>query len=488
MLPVKNVKEIADMRTLRGIIFCLLLLLGATPVWGRVFVEWTEPAIPSAASLGVKDLVIPWGPDKIQLMNAAKERGYRVFARVKAQDAAAGAKAAASNGLAGIIVEGDSSEPGQGTAPKIVQRLRSSSPGISFLALDSGGKQPQIRGNVVEKRNGVLVVSSPTQAPWIDSNVAPARFEDAFQSGQAPLFSFSWDLTDPLEQQLGPRAEDYALAIAEAGAIDADVILPLHPNLQKGLAEGDKGAWREWDRVKTYLGFYSKGSSPEPQPAAEVVVVTDHYQDAYEAMNLLARRNITFRVLRPGDVTAQRLSGSGVVVMFSVPDGPAARDLQAFSAAGGTVLVVDPHGPDNWERLPAVRASDGTSYKIESGETIGSSQVVGDPDAFAGKVRDLLRRQGALIYVWNAVTTLAFAYHDPQTGGMVLDLVNYAQEPLQVQVRVKGSFPSIRYETPEHGFYPALTPEIEHGFTQFVVSHLEIGARVYLGEKGKQPE
>ncbi len=80
---------------------------------------------------------------------------------------------------------------------------------------------------------------------------------------------------------------------------DAGVILPVHPNLQKGLAEGDQTAWREWDRVKTYLGFYSKGSRPETQPVAEVAVVTDHYQDAYEAMNLLARRNITFRVLAP---------------------------------------------------------------------------------------------------------------------------------------------------------------------------------------------
>ena len=441
------------MQTSRAIIFASLLLLVATPVWGRVFVEWTEPAIPSAASLGVKDLVIPWGPDKIQLMNAAKERGYRVYARVKAQDAGA----AVRDGLAGIIVEDDSSEPGQGIARKVVQRLRSSYPGISFLVLDSGGKQPQIRGNLVTKRRGVLMVSSPTQEPWIDSNVALARFEKADQPGQQPLFSFSWDLTDPLEKQQGPGAEDYALAVAEAGAIDADVILPVHPNLQKRLAEGDQTAWREWDRVKTYLGFYSKVSSSEPQPVAEVAVVADRYQDAYEAMNLLARRNITFRVLGPGDVTAERLSGSRLVILFSPLDAPAAQALQAFSSAGGTVVVVDPHGPAHWERLPAVKASAGTSYKIERGETIESSQVVGDPDAFAGKVRDLLRRQGALIYIWNAVTTLAFAYRDPQAGGMVLDLVNYAQEPLQVQVRVKGSFPGIRYETPEHGSYTPVT-------------------------------
>jgi hypothetical protein len=116
------------------------------------------------------------------------------------------------------------------------------------------------------------------------------------------------------------------------------------------------------------------------------------------------------------------------------------------------------------------------------------SKPVGDPDAFAVQVRDILHRQGPLIYLWNAVTTLGFVYAAPQAGHMTLDLVNYAQEPLQVQVRVKGSFPKIRYETPSHGFYPAVTPELENGFTQFVVSHLEIGARVYLESQGEQPK
>jgi len=484
MPPVQNIKEIADMRTLRALIVCSLLLLVATPVWGRVFVEWTEPAIPSAASLGVKDLVIPWGPGKIHLMNVAKKRGYRVYALVKPQDAGATVR----NGFAGIIVEGDSSEPGQGVAQKVVKRLRSSYPGISFLVLDSGGKQPQIRGNLVEKKHGVLVVSSPTRVPWIDSNVALARYERAFQSGQPPLFSFSWELTDPLEKKEGPRAEDYALAVAEAGAMHADVILPVYSNLQKGLAAGDKTAWREWDRVKRYLSFYSKASSSKLQSVADVAVVTDHYEDAYEAMNLLARRNLTFRVLAPADVTAQRLSGSRLAILFSPPDARAAQALQAFSSAGGTVLVADPHGPSHWEPLHAVKASNGTSYKIARGETIDSIQVVGNPAAFAEKVRNLLHRQGLLIYIWNAVTTLGFAYHAPQTGSMVLNLVNYAEEPLQVQVRVKGSFPNIRYETPEHGFYPPLKPEIDHGFTQFVVSGLKIGARVDLSPQAKQPE
>jgi hypothetical protein len=55
-------------------------------------------------------------------------------------------------------------------------------------------------------------------------------------------------------------------------------------------------------------------------------------------------------------------------------------------------------------------------------------------------------------------------------------------------VRVKGSFPGIRYETPEHGFYPPVRGDVENGFTQFVVSHLKMGARVYLSPKAKPTE
>jgi hypothetical protein len=476
------------MRTLRAIILSSLLLLVAAPVWGRVFVEWTEPAAPSAASIGVRDLVIPWGPDKIQLMKAAKEHGFHVFARASVQSAAAAANAAAANGLAGIIIESGSDGPGQKATRRLAEKLRRSHAGLSVLELDGGGKQPQIRGNLVVKRSGVLQVSSPTREPWIDSNVALARFGKAFQPGQVPLFSFSWDLADPVEQQHGPGAEDYSLAVAEAGSVGADVVLPVYPNLQKGLAQGDKTAWREWDRVKRFVSFYSEASRHQPKPLADVAVVTENYQDAYEAMNLFARRNITFRVLRPRDVTAQRLSGAKLAIMFSHPDGLAAGALQAFARAGGSVLLVDQHGPFPWQALPAVKTANGTTYKAGHGEIIESSQPVGNPDEFARSVRDLLRRQGPLIYLWNAITTLGFAYRAPREGGMVLELVNYAQEPLEVQVRVKGAFPNVRYETPEHGLYPALTPDVENGYTQFVVSHLEIGARVYLGTKGNQPK
>ena len=62
----------------------------------------------------------------------------------------------------------------------------------------------------------------------------------------------------------------------------------------------------------------------------------------------------------------------------------------------------------------------------------------------------------------------------------LLELVNYAGEPVQVQVRVKGSFKSIGFESPQHKCCELLAPVIHDGFTEFVIPQLTIAGRVHL--------
>lgn len=476
------------MQLLKMSVLTFFLLLAAVPAQGRVFLQWSKSSIPSAESMGVKQLVIRWAPGNLALMKTARKRGYQVFAESNPQTAAAAADAAERNGLAGIIVASASEQPGQAAINKLVHALRRSHPGLAVFNLDTGGKQPQIRGNLVVKRDGVLEVSSPTIQPWIDSNVALTRFERAYNPGQVPLYTFAWDLTDPVERQEGPRAADYALAVAEAGAVRADVILPIHPNLQKALAEGNKTAWREWNKVKSYIRFYAGIPSPKTGSWADVAIVAGNYDESYEPMNLLARHNVQFVVMRPAEITEQRLSRLQLVILFSRPEDQALHTLQTFASSGGTVVLINQHGPFPWDPLPAEKTAEGTTYKVGRGKIVALAQPVGDPEAFAEDVRGLLNSQSASIYLWNALTTLGFAYPTLHGETMIVDLVNYAQEPLQVQVRVRGSFKNVRYDTPGHGFYPAITPEHENGFTEFVVPRLEIGGRVYLHSNANPPK
>jgi len=47
-------------------------------------------------------------------------------------------------------------------------------------------------------------------------------------------------------------------------------------------------------------------------------------------------------------------------------------------------------------------------------------------------------------------------------------------------VQVKGSFASIRYESPEHKCCESLVPVKRDGFTEFVIPDLRIVGRVHL--------
>ena len=85
-----------------------------------------------------------------------------------------------------------------------------------------------------------------------------------------------------------------------------------------------------------------------------------------------------------------------------------------------------------------------------------------------------------LISLWNALTTLAVPYREPDSRETVVELVNYAQEPLDVQVQIARSFSSAEYESPERGCCQSLRTTQRDGFTEFVVPELKIGGRVHL--------
>ena len=106
-----------------------------------------------------------------------------------------------------------------------------------------------------------------------------------------------------------------------------------------------------------------------------------------------------------------------------------------------------------------------------------------DPETFAQDIRRLLLKQRVPLRLWNSLTTLATAYPGEKAGEVVVELVNYAQEPLEVQVQVKGDFESARFESPENGCCTALKPSHVDGFTEFVVPGLVIGGRVHVSRK-----
>jgi hypothetical protein len=382
--------------------------------------------------------------------------------------------------LEGIILTVRQSESAE--LEKSLPKLRSDYPKLRFLVLNPDGKLPQMRGGLVIKRGSVLEVSSPTAQPWIDTNLALVRIERRSHPGQVPLYTFSWEgLSDSGQQPLAPTAEDYSLAIAEAGALHADLILELDARLQKALSEHDPEAWTLWNHVRRYAKFSSRVGEKGPDAAANVAVVVDVLDTSDEPMNLLARHNIPFKVLKPADLKSEDLGGFDVLVVFAKPDRETCERITEAATHGKTVVLVEAHGSYPWQNGNSVRLSEhAVSYAVGNGKVLELSEPVTDPETFAQDIRRLLGTQNVLMSLWNGLTTIAVPYSEHGRTVKVLEFVNYAEEPLRVQVQVKGSFASIRYETPEHECCESLVPVKHNGFTEFVIPELRIAGRVHL--------
>ncbi len=162
-----------------------------------------------------------------------------MFLEVKLEEGPTAAEMATNSAIAGIILKGEAS--GVSQVEESARKLRTTYPKLKILVLSSGGRQPELRGWLVFKKDGILQVSSPTSQPWLDANLAMIRHERAFQAGKAPLYTFSWDVSDAVVKKQGPSMADYSLAVAEAGAFHADLILELHEQSAKGIGERRQG-------------------------------------------------------------------------------------------------------------------------------------------------------------------------------------------------------------------------------------------------------
>jgi hypothetical protein len=462
---------------IRQAFLVLCSLLFAAPLWSRVLLRWTESEAPSAKRLGVNELVIPWDADRISAFKKAAQQGYEIFAEVSPEQASEAAAAIAKNGLCGIILNPGGASQVQ--ANEALRGLRSAYPKLVIRVLNSNGKQPQLKSRLVINRNGILQVTSSTAQPWIDTNLALVKLERAFRPDQIPLYSFQWD-SEKNEQLPAPTGEDYALAVAEAGAFDADVVLRPPAELQKELAQNNPEAWEIWDEVKRYLAFVSRVEH-RPEPSSNVGVVADNSGASYEPINLLARHNILFRVLSSSDLSGPNLEHIDVVIVFVTPGEQMIRTIADFATNGGTAVLVDAHGLYPWQSIQPVRnAQNSASYALGKGRVIELSEPVSDPETLAQDVRRLIDNQKMQISLWNALTTVAVLYRSGEREKRMVELLNYAEEPLRVQVRIKGSFSTVRYETPEYGCCEPLKPTQHDGFTEFVVPSLQIAGRVHL--------
>jgi hypothetical protein len=233
--------------------------------------------------------------------------------------------------------------------------------------------------------------------------------------------------------------------------------------------------------VRSMLRFFADASAGVLEPAANVAVIVDQLDTGDEVANLLSRHNIPFQVFIAGDLKTEELKGFDIVIVFAKPDAETGERIKNLATGGATVVTVNAHGKYSWQSGQPVQLNEHTtSYSVGNGKVLELAEPVSDPETFAQDIRRLLGRRNALLNLWNGLTTIAVPYKDRGSRMTVLELVNYAGESLRLQVQVKGSFTTIRYETPEHGCCEFLEPVQHDGFTEFVIPEIHIAGRVHL--------
>lgn len=150
---------------------------------------------------------------------------------------------------------------------------------IPALDCSAAGREKLLTPGVQWKINE----ATATRAPWVDAN--GWRFE------RHPRGRYRYELS----------AGAAALALAEAFAYQADAVLCIDP--------ADKP---EYERMRAWLAKLPPGPVA---PRANLAVIDDGSDLAAEILNLLARRNLLFRVLKsaaPGYDLTLRIPGQAV--------------------------------------------------------------------------------------------------------------------------------------------------------------------------------
>lgn len=234
-------------------------------------------------------------------------------------------------------------------------------------------------------------VASATRMPWVDAN--GWRFE------RKPKAAWWYDAP----------AGTAALAAAEAFASGAEAVLRVDP--------------ADLEPLGRMLAFLRTLDGPALQPVSNITVVDDNSPELAEVLNMLARRNLLFRVAPAPDL---------------------ASDLNV--------------------RL-------GTrEYPREAAQ---------DPARFATKVRQDLTDERRATRIYGSDTVLVRLAGDAKR--MRVHLLNYAQRPVQgLRVRVRGLFREGILRLPAAGGSTLADYDTAGEGTEFTVPSMEIYAVIDL--------
>jgi hypothetical protein len=247
------------------------------------------------------------------------------------------------------------------------------------------------------------VEAGPTAVPWLDSNgwyvqLARARVDK-------PV----WMLFDPPGKGAVIPAQAYTLAVCDTEAAGGRWVISLDDNLRAGLGAGSAAAEASWQEVTGATEFFAQHRAWRDFRSLGLVgVISDftgeHYDLSAEILNLMARRDLLFRVLWKSRAATEPFTGlKALVYADNVPPEPALRRKMLDFAGQGGLLVAGP----KWgsEGKPLSGAAAHPRYDVRSlgkGRLALAREELLDPFEIAGDVNLLVGYANNLVKYFNS--------------------------------------------------------------------------------------
>ena len=309
--------------------------------------RWHQPAaLEFLQNTPIDCLVIAWASGlpadaeqwrtAVPLIEAARRRNLAVVGWVAGtadhRQALAAAKTA---GLAAVAIRGFQ---GNADFPVIAWSEREDVP------WDSGAPAVAIAGNVWPGVNitqgGGDANAGPTSLPWLDSNGWYIQLTRARL--RAPL----WLAFDPPGKGAVFSAQSYANAIADSEAAGGRWLISLDDDFRASLAEGAAPALQSWKQITTAARFFRDHAGWRSYRSLGLVgVISDfngpNFEMSGEVLNLMARRDLLFRVIWKSQTAAQPFTGLKALLYAdaAAPDAALRRKITDFVQQGGLLII-----------------------------------------------------------------------------------------------------------------------------------------------------
>jgi hypothetical protein len=402
---------------------------------------------------------------------AARKRGIAVLGLVyPGAIASTVADAAIEAQLDGLVLDGEfpaDFRTGLGNYPGIIIAIAQDASAVrtaSAPLLAVQGVRPSARDLA-----DMGIRAGASAEPWIDSNIWLVR-SFRFGTDWRPIW---------ISQEPNPASEgDYIRCVADAAVAGGRWIVALDDDFRTNLFRKNADALGAWRRIGTYLNFAEDHAEWRRfTPFGNLAIIIDSAADLDEYLNLIARRQVPYRLMQRSEVTAASLAGFKAVADFIPPNEAERNILREFAAKGGVVVA----GP-SWGGAP--KDDSYAEVPLGQGRVVVYKDEPPDSESVAKDLQDLLQPGVMGLSVFNVPSAITYASTTDGGRRVLIQLLNYAGRPAErVTIRFNGIFKQARLYTPENAPQDLVARETQNGRTEVLIPKVAAWGAVLLEQR-----